>query len=118
MKQLSRFTDDDKKTALSLSPVEEMALRVLFASESYGYEIASTIRRKSDNCIPDEKLARIYKVLNKLKVNNLIDFSCSTPGGKERNFHRRDYYKITTTGVETLDYLDSYRARLSGVELV
>lgn len=116
MKDPSSFDDKVKKIAHSLGSKgrDEMVLRVLLPSKSYGAEIVQTINKKSSHHISEDALiGGIYEILASLLSHRLIEYSGSIPGGKRRNHHRTAYYQITELGREVIHYLNVYRLSLS-----
>lgn len=74
-------------------------LSVLNEADCYGYEIAKTVRVKSDNSFK-LKEGTMYLGLKRLEKQGLIE---SYWGDESSAGGRRKYYKVTPTGKNTLE---------------
>lgn len=73
-------------------------LNILNQNDSYGYEIAKTIKRLSHEAYELNE-ATLYTVFRRLEKNGDIE----SYWGDESQGGRRKYYKITAQGKETLE---------------
>jgi len=75
-----------------------IVLNILNQGDSYGYEVAKTIKDLSNNAYEINE-ATLYTVFRRLEKNGDI----SSYWGDESQGGRRKYYQITPTGIETLN---------------
>lgn len=76
-----------------------IVLNILNQGDSYGYEIAKTIKTLSHGAY-DINEATLYTVFRRLEKNGEI----TSYWGNETQGGRRKYYQITAQGQQTLDH--------------
>ncbi len=74
-----------------------IVLNILSQGDSYGYEIAKTVRELSNNAYEINE-ATLYTVFRRLEKNEDI----TSYWGDESQGGRRKYYQITSQGKQTL----------------
>ena len=73
--------------------LESVILKLIIEQDRYGYEIASCIKKRTDNrCVIKE--ATLYSIVSRLEKKDLIDSYV----GEKTHGKKRRYYKITSLG--------------------
>ncbi len=73
---------------------------------TYGYQILKDLKEKTGNVLIIED-GTLYPILKKLQREGLIESEKKPFGGRTRT-----YYKLTQTGQEIYNYMESFFARL------
>jgi PadR family transcriptional regulator, regulatory protein PadR len=95
----------------NVAPREELVLLALYGKELYGLQIPKAMEEASGK---RHKLSigSLYPTLHGLEEKGLIESRWGDEGRAERGGARRRYYKLTRSGIATIDFFQSFRASL------
>ncbi|WP_242039693.1 PadR family transcriptional regulator [Anabaena sphaerica] len=98
-------------TNVEISPREELVLLALYNKELYGLQIPQAMEEASGGQ-RQMGIGTLYPVLHSLEKKGLVESRWGDEGREERGGARRRYYKLTGSGVTTLQAVQSFRANL------
>jgi len=98
-------------TNVDVSPREELILYALYNKELYGLQIPQAMEEASGGK-RQMGVGTLYPVLHSLEKKGLIESRWGDEGREERGGARRRYYKLTGSGVATLEAIQSFRSNL------
>ncbi|MCT7953542.1 PadR family transcriptional regulator [Ancylothrix sp. C2] len=96
---------------VEVSPREETVLYALYNKELYGLQIPQAVEQASQGK-RQMGLGTLYPVLHSLEKKGLIESRWGDERREERGGARRRYYKLTGSGMDTLEAIQSFRANL------
>ncbi|BAZ27675.1 transcriptional regulator, PadR family protein [Cylindrospermum sp. NIES-4074] len=98
-------------TNVEISPREELVLLALHNKELYGLQIPQAMEEASGGQ-RQMGIGTLYPVLHSLEKKGLVESRWGDETRAERGGARRRYYKLTGSGVATLEAFQSFRANL------
>lgn len=98
-------------TNAQVSPREEIVLLALYNKELYGLQIPQAMEEASGGNTK-MGIGTLYPVLHSLEKKGLVESRWGDEGREERGGARRRYYKLTGSGVATLEAVQSFRSNL------
>jgi PadR family transcriptional regulator PadR len=98
-------------TNAEVSPREELVLLALFKKELYGLQIPQAMAEASGGQ-RQMGVGTLYPTLHSLEKKGLIESRWGDETREERGGARRRYYKLTGSGVATLEAIQSFRSNL------
>ncbi|WP_292847347.1 PadR family transcriptional regulator [Nostoc sp. NMS8] len=98
-------------TNVQVSPREEIVLLALYNKELYGLQIPQAMEEASGGNTK-MGIGTLYPVLHSLEKKGLVESRWGDEGREERGGARRRYYKLTGSGVATLEAVQSFRSNL------
>ncbi|BAS57975.1 transcriptional regulator, PadR family protein [Leptolyngbya boryana NIES-2135] len=96
---------------VEVSPREELVLLALYSKELYGLQIPQAMSEASGGKRKFQ-IGSLYPTLHSLEKKGLIESRWGDEGRDERGGARRRYYKLTGSGVATLEAIQSFRENL------
>lgn len=102
---------DGKKGYVNIQPREELVLLALYNKELYGLQIPKAMEEASGGR-KQMGIGTLYPVLHSLENKGLIESRWGDECRKERGGARRKYYKLTGSGVTTLNSILEFRENL------
>ena len=85
-----------------------LVLTLLKDGDKYGYEMIEELAKRSDDTFL-LKEGTLYPLLHSLEKEKLVtSYTKQTPGGRERK-----YYRLTSAGLEQLEYKEQEWKRFS-----
>lgn len=111
-------TEQTRGSTFPLSDIEEIILSILSGQkELYGLQISETIEKGSKGKI-QIKFGSLYPALRRLEARKLVESHWGEDEPDERGGARRRYYKITSSGKETLNEKIELRNSIANFEPV
>lgn len=98
-------------TNVEVSPREELVMLALYNKELYGLQIPQAVAEASGGK-RKMGMGTLYPVLHSLEKKGLVESRWGDEGREERGGARRRYYKLTGSGVTTLEAIQSFRSNL------
>ncbi|MDF2387643.1 helix-turn-helix transcriptional regulator [Nostoc ellipsosporum NOK] len=98
-------------TNVEVSPREELVLLALYSKELYGLQIPQAMEEASGGQ-RQMGIGTLYPVLHSLEKKGLVESRWGDEGREERGGARRRYYKLTGSGVATLEAIQAFRSNL------
>ena|SRR6478672_12931423 len=98
-------------THVDVSPREELVLCALYNKELYGLQIPQAVEEASGGR-RNLGVGTLYPVLHSLEKKGLLESRWGDEIREERGGARRRYYKLTGSGVATLEAIQSFRSNL------
>lgn len=98
-------------TNVEVSPREELVMLALHNKELYGLQIPQAMAEASGGA-RQMGIGTLYPVLHSLEKKGLVESRWGDEGREERGGARRRYYKLTGSGVSTLEAILSFRSNL------
>jgi len=102
---------NDFDSALAVSPREELVLLALYNKELYGLQIPQAMEEASGGK-RQMGVGTLYPVLHTLEKKGLVESRWGEESREDRGGARRRYYKLTGSGVTTLEAILSFRSNL------
>jgi DNA-binding PadR family transcriptional regulator len=96
---------------VEVTPREELILLALHGKDLYGLQIPQAVSDASDGK-RQMGIGTLYPVLHALEQKGLIVSRWGDEGREKRGGARRRYYKLTGSGVTTLEAIQSFRSNL------
>ncbi len=96
---------------VEVTPREELVLLALHSKELYGLQIPQAVSDASEGK-RQMGIGTLYPVLHALEQKGLVASRWGDEGREERGGARRRYYKLTGSGVTTLEAIQSFRSNL------
>jgi PadR family transcriptional regulator, regulatory protein PadR len=101
----------NRGSTYDVSPREELVLLALYNKELYGLEIPQAMAAASEGK-RKMGIGTLYPVLHALENKGLVESRWGDEGRENRGGARRRYYKLTASGISTLDAIQSFRNNL------
>ena len=98
-------------TNVEVSPREEIVLLALYNKELYGLQIPQAMEEASGG-MRQMGIGTLYPVLHSLEKKGLVESRWGDEKREERGGARRRYYKLTGSGVSTLETIQYFRSNL------
>ncbi|MFN6525507.1 PadR family transcriptional regulator [Nostoc sp. ChiSLP03a] len=98
-------------TNVEISPREELVLLALYSKELYGLQIPQAVEEASGGK-RRIGIGTLYPVLHSLEKKGLVESRWGDEGREERGGARRRYYKLSGSGVATLEAFQAFRHNL------
>lgn len=98
-------------TNVEISPREELVLLALYSKELYGLQIPQAMEEASGGK-RRIGIGTLYPVLHSLEKKGLVESRWGNEGREERGGARRRYYKLSGSGVATLEAFQTFRSNL------
>ncbi|WP_225896323.1 PadR family transcriptional regulator [Amazonocrinis nigriterrae] len=98
-------------TNVEVSPREELVILALYSKELYGLQIPQAMEEASGGQ-RQMGIGTLYPVLHSLEKKGLVESRWGDEGREERGGARRRYYKLTGSGVATLEAIQAFRSNL------
>lgn len=96
---------------VEVAPREELVLLALYNKELYGLQIPQAMQEASGGQ-RQMGIGTLYPVLHSLEKKGLVESRWGNEGREERGGARRRYYKLTGSGVATLESIQEFRSNL------
>lgn len=107
----SKVLHNKGSTHADISPREEIVLLALCNKELYGLQIPQAMAEASGGQ-RQMGVGTLYPTLHSLEKKGLIESRWGDETREERGGARRRYYKLTGSGVTTLETIQSFRSNL------
>jgi DNA-binding PadR family transcriptional regulator len=108
---ISKINNKGHTDEIQISPREELVLLALYNKELYGLQIPQAMEEASRGN-RQMGIGTLYPVLHSLEKKGLLSSRWGNEGREERGGARRRYYRLTDSGIATLEAIQSFRSNL------